>query len=349
MTRPLPSSASPNPTRHLTGIVGVLMAAVLWGTTGVSAAFAPELSAAAIGAAAMGFGGLLQAGIAIRPIARNASALHRQWRWLLAGALAVALYPLAFYGSMRLAGVTVGTVVSIGSAPLLSALIEMALDGARPGRRWWAGALLGVAGMVLLSVAGGHDDPAHARTADTATGTGILLGLLAGLSYAFYSWTARRLMHRHIPPRAVMGAIFGLGGMLLMPVLLATGGPFLSSWHNAAVGLYMALVPMFFGYLCFGYGLARIPASTATALTLLEPAVAAGLAALLLGERLPTTGWLGVLLIFACLACITLPAGAPSPSAPRGHCEKPRPQPAPRHRRQHAAAPRGFPPRSPRC
>jgi hypothetical protein len=30
---------------------------------------------------------------------------------------AVAVYPLAFYTSMRLAGVAVGTVVSIGSAP----------------------------------------------------------------------------------------------------------------------------------------------------------------------------------------------------------------------------------------
>lgn len=136
---PLSASSSIGPPAHrLAGIAAVLMAAILWGTTGVSAAHAPQLSPAAIGAAAMGVGGLLQAGIALRPIARHAQALHEQWRWLLAGALAVAVYPLAFYGSMRLAGVTIGTVVSIGSAPILSALIEMALDGLRPSRRWWA-------------------------------------------------------------------------------------------------------------------------------------------------------------------------------------------------------------------
>lgn len=304
----LSASSTASRAQHLAGVAGVLMAAILWGTTGVSAAHAPQLSPAAIGAAAMGVGGLLQAGIALRPIARHAQALRQQWRWLLAGALAVAVYPLAFYGSMRLAGVTVGTVVTIGSAPLLSALIEMVLDGLRPSRRWWLGALLGVTGMALLSVAGRHgsaDGGMHANP-----GLGILLGLLAGLAYAFYSWATRRLMLRHIRGRAAMGATFGLGGLMLMPVLLATGAPFLASWNNAAVGLYMALVPMFLGYVCFGYGLARITASTATALTLLEPVVAAALAALLLGERLSGTGWVGVLLIFACLICITWPVRA---------------------------------------
>lgn len=82
--------------------------------------------------------------------------------------------------------------------------------------------------------------------------------LAAGLAYAFYSWATRRLLLRHIPGRAAMGATFGLGGLMLMPVLL-------------------------------------------------EPVVAAALAALLLGERLSGTGWVGVLLIFACLICITWP------------------------------------------
>ena len=55
-----------------------------------------------------------------------------------------------------------------------------------------------------------------------------------------------------------------LGGLLLMPVLAVTGAPLLASWPNAAVGLYMALVPMFAGYVLFGRGLARILPSTAT-------------------------------------------------------------------------------------
>ena len=295
---------TPSSKDHLLGVAGVLVAAVLWGTTGVSATFAPEVGAVAIGAAAMGVGGLLQAAIATRAIAVAVRRHGGQWPWLLVGALAVAIYPLAFYGSMRMAGVTVGTVVSIGSAPLLSAVIEMVMDDLRVTARWVFGAALGLVGMALLCIAesGGHGSAAPSIS------IGVALGLLAGLTYALFSWAARRLMQRRIPSRAAMGATFGLGGLMLMPVLLTTGAPFLASWNNAGVGIYMAVVPMFLGYVCFGYGLARIQASMATTITLVEPVVAAALAAVVVGERLPELGWVGVALIFACLVCITLPA-----------------------------------------
>ena len=116
-------------------------------------------------------------------------------------------------------------------------------------------------------------------------------------------------MQRGVVPRAAMGATIGAGGLLLMPVLFLTGAPLLADWNNAAVGIYMALVPMFLGYLCYGFGLARVPASVATTITLLEPVVAAVLAVLFVGERLTLSGWAGAGLIVACLAVITLPTG----------------------------------------
>ena len=95
-----------------------------------------------------------------------------------------------------------------------------------------------------------------------------------------------------------------------MPVLAFTGGPFLVSWNNAIVGIYMALIPMFLGYVCFGYGLSRVQASVATTITLFEPVVAAFFAVIIVGERLPALGWLGVLLVVVCLVVITMPAKA---------------------------------------
>lgn len=287
------------------GISAVLIAALLWGTTGTAATFAPEVSAVAIGAVAMGVGGLLQALIALRGIVTNRVTLRQNGGMLATGALAVAIYPLAFYASMHLAGVTVGTVISIGSAPLLSALIEYCLDGQRLTRRWMTGAAVGVAGMVLLCLA---ESPSHTSTAQQSDVIlGLTLGLLAGLTYALYSWAARHLMQRGIPSRTAMGATFGIGGILLMPVLFATGSPLLASINNTTVGLYMALIPMFIGYVCYGYGLARISASLATTITLLEPAVAAVLAVVIVGERLLAIGWVGIGLILGCLILITVP------------------------------------------
>lgn len=291
----------------------VLLASALWGTTGTAASFAPDVGPLAIGAVAMGLGGLLQSLLAASRIAREASGLRAQRRAVLLGGLAVAAYPLAFYSSMRLAGVAAGTVVSVGSGPLVSALIERVVDGRVLTRRWMLGAALGLAGTVLLCVA----EAARARASPGADGSGwttvlgVGLGLVAGSTYALYSWAAHRLISRGVSAGAAMGGVFGLGGVLLLPVLVATGAPLLDSWTNAAVGAYMAVVPMFLGYVLFGWGLAHVRASTATTLSLLEPAVAALLAVLVVGERLPLLGWAGIALVVVCLAVLTAPPRRP--------------------------------------
>lgn len=290
------------------GILAILFASVVWGTTGTAATFAPEVSPAAIGAAAMGIGGLLQAALAARRIAAAHQHLWQQRGLLVLGGVSVMIYPLAFYASMRLAGVTIGTVITIGAAPLLSALIEYLTERTRLSGRWMIGAAMGLTGMALICIAEGGDHPQSSNdTLSVLLGVG--LGLLGALTYALYSWTARGMMLRGTPSAVAMGATFGLGGLLLMPVLIMTGGPLLASWGNAAVGVYMALVPMFLGYICFGYGLARVPVSMATTLTLLEPVIAAILAVLIVGERLPSLGWAGVVLVTLCLVVITLPPG----------------------------------------
>ncbi|MFF4334361.1 DMT family transporter [[Kitasatospora] papulosa] len=306
----------------------VLLASVLWGTTGTAAALAPDVGPLAIGAVAMGLGGLLQAVVAAPRIRREAPLLRAERGVVLLGALAVAAYPPAFYSSMHLAGVATGTVVSIGSAPLASALIERVVDGRRLTRRWITGAVLGLSGTVLLcaaeATAGASSGPG-ARSAGS-TVLGVVLGLTAGLTYAVYSWAAHRLIGRGLTSGAAMGTVFGIGGLLLVPVLAATGAPLLDSWSAAAVGAYMALVPMFLGYVLFGWGLARVRASTATTLTLLEPAVAAVLAVLVVGERLRPAGWVGVALIVCCLGVLTVPF--PGVAGRRAATTPPRPLPA---------------------
>lgn len=113
---------------YRSGALLVLAASLLWGTTGTAATFAPDISPIAIGATAMGFGGLLQALISVRSIRRNGVRLRRQWKIVALGAITATVYPLAFYSSMHFAGVAAGTVVSIGSAPIFASIVERFAD-----------------------------------------------------------------------------------------------------------------------------------------------------------------------------------------------------------------------------
>lgn len=312
------------------GLLAVTVTALLWGTTGTAATFAPDVGPLAIGAAALGIGGLLQAAVGARSLRTNVPLLARRRGLVLVGAVAVAVYPLAFYSSMHTAGVAVGSVVSLASAPLASGVLERVVDR-RPLSRWWVlAAVLGVLGSALLclsTVAGATDPAADGSGPADGAGTGaggsmvlgVVLGLVAGVTYAVYSWASRRLMVDGVPRAAAMGAVFGGGGLLLVPVLAVTGAPLLATPQDTAVGAYMALVPMFLGYLLFGYGRSRIPASTATTVTLTEPAVAAVLAVLVVGERLTALGWVALGVIGVALVVLALaPTNTTDGTRPEG-------------------------------
>jgi DME family drug/metabolite transporter len=294
-------------------LLAVTVTAVLWGTTGTAASLAGGVGPLAIGAVSLGVGGLLQALVAAPDLRRMRPLLREHRGLVLLGGVAVFTYPLAFYSSMHLAGVAVGTVISLASAPLSAGVIEKLTGGTSLGPWWTSAAGLGITGAALISVAAGDGD-----TPGEGTGTlaGIALGLLAGVSYALYSWVAFRLMLLGTGRGAAMGAVFGVGGAMLVPVLLLTGAPLLESATTLGVAAYISLVPMFLGYVLFGYGLTRLSPSTATTVTLLEPAVAAVLAVLVVGERLAPVGWVGLALIGAVLVLLALAPDRGRPGNP---------------------------------
>ncbi|WP_394211843.1 DMT family transporter [Enterovibrio calviensis] len=284
----------------LQGSLAILLSSVLWGTTGTVANFAPQISSLAIGAFAAGIGGLLLAITARKSLRQDGQLLLQHRTTLLIGAIALAVYPLAFYSSMRLAGVAVGTVVSIACAPFMTVIIERLFGKASAiTPRWLLSVVLGTIGIVMLTFA----ESSHAQTATQQSDKlfGVMLGLLAALTYAIYAWVAKRLIENGVQSESAMGGIFGLGAMLLLPTLMFTGEHLFSSLSNTLVVTYMALIPMFLGYLIFGFGLRHVNASKATLLTLFEPVVAACFAVWIVGEIIPMQGWVGMGLIMVCL------------------------------------------------
>ncbi|ERM57929.1 MULTISPECIES: DMT family transporter [Vibrio] len=282
-----------------TGTLAILFASILWGTTGTAASFAPDLSPLAIGAFSMGVGGLMQAGLAYRKILFAFDKLLQNKKLLAVSALALAIYPLAFYSSMKLSGVAIGTVVSIATAPFFSALLECLISKKNNiNKRWLTSFAIGVVGIGLLVFS---ESSSTNESGDDLKLFGIALGLLAGLCYAIYSWATKALIDKGIKSQAAMGSIFGLGAMLLLPTLWFTGENLFSSQINVLVISYLTLIPQCLGYIAFSFGLRHVTASSANLLTLFEPVVAAVLAVCVVGELIPFTGWLGMSLIVLCL------------------------------------------------
>jgi len=272
--------------------LAIVVASLLWGTTGTAASFLPDaVSPLATGAATMGVGGILLFATAPRAsLAVLSSRIARPW--IALGAIGVVVYPLAFYSGMHLAGVAIGNVVALGSGPIVTAVLERVVERHPLSRRWAVATVLAIVGMALLAFARHPGE-----TADAGVAPGIALGLLAGVAYGLYTYASARVIGAGAGSRGAVGAVFGCGAVLLIPVLLVTGGPLLSGADTIGIAAYLAVGPMFVAYVLVGLALRVLRSSTVTTIALLEPVVATVLAVAVVGERLEPLAWLGIVAI----------------------------------------------------
>ena len=292
-----------NKTASWPGIVLALSAAVLWGTTGTSQHFAgARLSPYWIGAlrlaiAASFFAVLVAVGERGNAALPRAPGLWR--RQLLAGA-SIAVYNLAFFAGVRLAGVAVGTTIAIGSGPLFAGALQALVTRRAPAAPWWLGTALAIAGGAAIALGRGGVAPVDPG--------GLLLCLVAGFSYAVYTLTAKSLSTHASPARASLW-VFGTAAAIALPAAwlavpsgvadLAAAGA--RSWLVVA---WLGVVATGVAYLLFSTALRFISAATGVALALGEPLTAFTLAILVLGEPLRASGVAGIALILAGLALV---------------------------------------------
>lgn len=142
--------------------------------------------------------------------------------------------------------------------------------------------------------------------------TGIAFGLGAALIYSIYIAVGTRLTPQAgaLASSAVVmagGALtFALSALFQAPALPQTGLGWLAV---AAIGLLCSVLAA----LAFFAGLARLGASEAAMLSTFEPVVTVLLAALLLGERLSASQWMGGAVI---IGAVLLLAKSPAPGTP---------------------------------
>ncbi len=278
----------------------ILLAAALWGTTGTAQAFAP-LNAPPLVIGALR---LIIGGAALVIFAGSQRLLHHwrslpRWPTAVAG-LSMAMYQLCFFAGVKLTGVATGTVIAIGSAPILAGFLSWMIFRQPPGVHWAIATALSVVGCGFLVFSGGS--ASHAQV--NLDLFGFLLVCGAGACYAVYTLCSK-IMLDHAPADLAAAAVFGLGACLMLPMLVVADLSFLTNWRGIAVVLELGLFATALAYILYTRGLADVPIPTAVTLALGEPAVAILLGILVLGERLDAVAWVGMGLVFTGLLWLT--------------------------------------------
>jgi len=280
----------------------ILAAAVLWGTTGTARSLGPD----AASPPAVGVTRLLVAGPALALLAlvrRTSVAVAPTERGpTVVAALAMAVYQPAFFTAVDRTGVALGTVVAIGSAPVLAGVLEWIIHRVRPSSRWMAATAVAVAGVAMLTVSG-------ERVGADASGVGFALG--AGLAYAVYVLSSARLV-RSTSAVGAMAAVFLLAGLMSLPALALVDLAWVATAAGAGMVVHLGVVTTAVAYVLFGSGLRTTETSTAATLTLGEPVTAAVLGVAVLGERPGALAWIGVALVLIGLAVAVRTAPTPS-------------------------------------
>jgi DME family drug/metabolite transporter len=278
----------------------VLIAALMWGTTGTARALGPAGAAPlAVGAVRIAIGGAVLVLIALV----RGTLFGRRWPFVpaLLAAVAVAIYQLSFFEGVARAGVAAGTIVAIGSAPAFAGLFALVALGERPTTRWLVSTAVAVIGIALLAL------PTGVTPVEPLT---ILLPLIAGAGYAVYATASKRLL-RDGDNVAVAAIGFGGGAVILLPVLALADLSWLRDPRGLSVALWLGVVTTAIAYILFTRALTRLPVSWGATLSLAEPLTASLLGTVVLGESLAPIQLVGAGLVAVGLVAL---AASPDPA-----------------------------------
>jgi DME family drug/metabolite transporter len=293
----LVSTAAPAPARpgRRSGLLCLVLSGLLWGTGGLTGTLLGRtagLSALSVAAYRLTAGGaLIVAYLALT--SRRWPSDRVAWTRIVVIGLLAALFQGCYFTAVSLTSVSLATLITIGSAPVIVLVADAALTRRRISRGAAATTGLALAGLTLLVglPAGGF--------AETAVLASAGMAVLAAAGFAAVTLIAARPVPG-LDDLTVTGLGFLAGGLALMPLAAAAGGVSFSP-GPASIGLLIALGtgPTAVAYTLYFRGLRTAGPGTAALLALLEPLTGAILAAAILGDRLGATGIAGAAILGA--------------------------------------------------
>lgn len=277
------------------GILLVAIAALLWGTTGIATKTLyqqSELGPLAVGFFRLAFACPFVVALALgRGRRRSFSVRHwspsrRDLGLMVLVGVTLALYQVCYFSAIARVGVTVATLVTLCTAPVIVAAGSAAILGERPNRRLVLALVCAAAGTAALVGMPG----AGAAGGDLVAGIGLALGSATG--YATVTLLGRPMAGR-CDPLHTASVGFGAGALALLPLALLEGMGGAGSAADWGLLLYIGAVPTAFAYALFLFALRFAAATVVSIVTLLEPLTATLLAWALFGETLGPLGLAG--------------------------------------------------------
>ena len=175
--------------------------------------------------------------------------------------------------------------------------LAMRLDGERVRAFQWLALVLAGGGVLNILW---HTD-------GTTTPLGIALVLLAALAWAGGNLAARHGRPENMLAYVVWSSAFAIPPLFILAFIYEGTSAILTGLRQADLATWGAVVwqawgNTLFGYVAWGWLLARHPAATVTPMALLVPVFGMGASALVLGETLPGWKLLSAALVMAGLA-----------------------------------------------
>lgn len=175
--------------------------------------------------------------------------------------------------------------------------LSMRVSGERVRPFQYVGLALASCGIVVIL----------RHTDGTTTLLGLLLVVLAALSWALANIAAKRSAPANMLAYVVWASAFAIVPLFALSLALEGADAALAGIRRADLATWGAVAwqswaNTLFGYVAWGWLLARHPAATITPLALLVPVFGIGASAWLLGESLPAWKLLAAALVLAGLA-----------------------------------------------
>ena len=274
------------------GLLLIMLAAVMWGTVGITTKTLYGLSAT--NPLSIGFFRLALSLPVLFAVCwatqkrQMFNVARRDLALMLLIGMMTALYQVCYFSAIERTGVALATIVTLCTAPVMVAVISVFATKQRPSA------------YVLLALTGALAGTALLVGSQTGTCSanisGILLALGSAFGYSIVTLVTRKLAGRYHPFQSI-AISFSFGAAILFIFAWFQGIVLTYTPVGWTLLFYLGTIPTALAYVLFIAGMRSTTATVASISTLLEPLVATILAWLIFGERFSRMGFVGVALL----------------------------------------------------